>query len=987
MGARSATSPLRLRLQFLRARESGDPYAFRFEPQDYILPTEGGDSPSARFEWTPALLADLHAVRRPGRDSAVVQRIGEALRGFMRAAGWASIEQEIAQALDAGRPVFLTIRSSAAELYALPWELLTRQSGQCLGEADELLLRFEWPESKSAHESPRPRPEGGRILFAWSAAGGAVPAAEQLHAIEAACRLGFHSFERSQDVLAHASLANIVSALAAAATSGSPIAVLHLLCHGQAVGSTFGLALDRAGGGVGTVDAMELRQQLAPFAKMVRLVVLSACDSGDAGELGNRLGSIAQALHRVGFQAVIASRFPLTVAGSIALTETLYGKLLIEPTSLESAFLAVRQRLMRNALNAAAAQRELDWASLQLYARHEDGDDTRPIVVRPFRGLLAFLPEHRRFFFGRDSEVAEVRHDLQALIEQKKERFLIVAGASGTGKSSLVLARVVPEHAGRDGTTAKVIRPSGGGPAVLAALLAERGDATAPLLLLVDQFEEIFTTLSAAERVDFVQRLWAAAADPASNITVLVTLRVDFIGQCGEIVVDRAGRRLDKVVYDEAHRVFISQMDPAALRQAIEAPTAQAGLELEPGLVDRLLLDVGHEPGALPLLEYTLDQLWQRREGRLLTQAAYSMLGGVSGALEREADLALQAFATAEREAARRLLSALVAVGDDQALDTRRRRTIAELRPSTSDPAARFDSVLDRLVSLRLLVRGEAQNEPIVEIAHEALIRRWQTLRAWLNEDRSVLQMLQALSRKSHRWDVGGRLRDELWRGPRLQQALSLRDTQTLSPTEEAFLLASERAAQQDLQAEQQRRQRLRDTDLHVGIRTRTRWGVLFLILNFATSTLVLTRKNGLSHGWMVGGLSLMLASFAVITLATARSDMAATRISRHSWYVSLLTLVATLAHHVMAAALAIPERTTLAIDCLLLSAILSAGSLWFWNQALWMAAVSVIPLIGAVAATIWPSFSLPIVLATIPATVFTNIIGSYRADAKSLDN
>ena len=130
----NTTSPLQLRMQFLRAAESGDPFAFRFEPQDYVLPTEGQFTDCARFAWTPEFLCDLQAVRRPGRDAAVVQRVGETLRRFIQDAGWAAMEQEIDEALAADRNVIVSIRSSAAELYALPWELLTRRSGQFLAK-------------------------------------------------------------------------------------------------------------------------------------------------------------------------------------------------------------------------------------------------------------------------------------------------------------------------------------------------------------------------------------------------------------------------------------------------------------------------------------------------------------------------------------------------------------------------------------------------------------------------------------------------------------------------------------------------------------------------------------------------------------------------------------------------------------------------------------------------------------------------------------
>lgn len=589
MAVNQTNGALRVLLQFLRAQDAGDPYAFQFEPQDYVLPTEGGDSPTARFDWTPAVLADLHAVRRPGRDPAVVQRLGGRLRRFVRDAGWARHEQDIAQALAERRPIFVTIRSSAAELYALPWELLTLQSGQFIGEVDRLLLRFEWPESKSATERPKPRPEGGRILVAWSAAGGAVPATEHLQAISAACEAGFHDFNRSTDVLAHASLGKIAQTLEEAQQAGPPIAVLHLLCHGGTSGSTFGLCLDGEDGPV-VLDAAQIRQELAPFADMVRLVVLSACDSGSLGELGNHLGSVAQALHRCGFEAVVAARAPLSVAGSITLTSSFYGELLRGPASLETAFLAARKHLARSETALPRERRPLDWANLQLYARHGDGDNTRPIIFRPFRGLLAFGPEHRRFFFGREKEVQEILGHMQALIDRNRERFLIVAGASGTGKSSIVLAGAVPKLLEANPQLAFFKMRPGCDPNL--ALNEALGNWTAdvPALLVVDQLEEIFTQTEApSARVAFVRRLWSLASTPEPGLRIIATLRVDFIGRCGELIVNDAGLRLDAVAYDEAHRVFVAQLKAEQCRAVIVEPALKVGLDLQAGLVDRML--------------------------------------------------------------------------------------------------------------------------------------------------------------------------------------------------------------------------------------------------------------------------------------------------------------------------------------------------------------------------------------------------------------
>lgn len=806
---------LRILLQFLRAQDAGDPHAFRFEPQDYILPIAGGESPCSRFNWTREVLDELQALRRPGRDPAVVQRLGGRLRRFVENAGWEKHhEPAIIQALAQRRPVFVTIRSSAAELYALPWELLTLKTGQYIGGLDGLLLRFEWPASPSAVEQPRPRPEGGRILFAWSAAGGAVPAAEHFAAISSACTAGFHSFDPEADVVAQASLGRIAAALEAAQQTGQPIAVLHLLCHGGSAGSTFGLCLDGEGTPV-VVDAAQVRDLLSPFAHMVRLVVLSACDSGNLGELGNHLGSVAQALHRCGFQSVIASRLPLSVTGSVQLAESFYGSLLAGPMSVEASFLASRKRLARGEANLPGEQRSLDWASMQLYAHHKDGDDTRPIVFRPYRGLLAFQPEHRRFFFGRDREVQEILTDLQALIDGKKERFLVVAGASGTGKSSVVLAGAVPKLLEKNPQLSLLrMRPGSDPERALAEALGSWPTGSSALLI-VDQFEEVFTqTPAPAARDAFVRRLWSLAEAPDPGLRVIITLRVDFIGRCGELVVNAAGLRLDRVAYDERYRVFIAQLEPEQLRSAINEPARKVGLNLEPGLVDRMLEEVGNEPGALPLLEDVLDVLWLHREERMLTQARYNELGGVVGALQRRADAIVDKLSKDDLSIAQRLLVNLVAVADDTTLDTRLRVALADLEQSFSmAPAAGFERVLKEMVSARLLVQDGDEQSSRVEVAHEALIRKWPRLRAWLDEDRARLLIQRRVRQAAQQWAAQNHDESLLYRGGQLAQATEWRKRMEsrLGQMEWRFLAASEELQEQTRQKELEVTQRLRD--------------------------------------------------------------------------------------------------------------------------------------------------------------------------------
>jgi len=362
-------------LEFSRADRADKPHAFAFVPQAYLLRSPGGGFESAEFPWTAELLADLKAVRLPGRDPDAVQRIGDTLRSFLANAGWIHHEQQILAAAREGAPISVTIRSAAAELYALPWEFLTLKStGQLIGGVPGLVVRYEWPEIASFPDRIAPAARRGRVLFAWSAAGGAVPAADHLAAIKAACADRGVLFDPERDVVGNASLARLDRALDDAARSGPPIDAVHLLCHGAALGGSYGLALDDAAdpGAVAIVDAGRMQQIFAAHAGMVQLVVVAACDSGNSGALGNHLGSVAQMLHRAGVRSVVASRFPLSILGSVSFAAAFYAALVRDRSSLEQAFLAAR-----DALFCDPAQ--LDWASVQLYGRRQRADGTYPL--------------------------------------------------------------------------------------------------------------------------------------------------------------------------------------------------------------------------------------------------------------------------------------------------------------------------------------------------------------------------------------------------------------------------------------------------------------------------------------------------------------------------------------------------------------------------------------------------------------------------------
>jgi WD40 repeat protein len=782
-------------LEFARVQKAGDPYGFRFEEQEYWLRQKGGGVKTARFPWNEQLMADLQALAREEPDPEVARRLGEQLRRFLDELDWGGYEL----ALRGRRAPRLVVRSAAAELYALPWELVTVEgSGQHLVDLPGSSLRYEWPGERERQEAGAAVQEG-RVLLAWSAAGGRVPMEGHLRALEQASQQGDFSFDGQRDVLGRVSLRSLEQRLK---SSREPVSVLHVLCHGSAVEASasrlYGLAWNapREGDGVEVVDGGRLAAVLAPYADTLRMVVLCACHGGDGGKLASHLGSVAQALHRVGIEMVVASRLPLSVEGSVLLAETLYEQLLGESSSLEEAIGAARRRLR-------VEGRGLDWASLQLYARGDGDADSRPVALRPYRGLLAFEPKHQRFFFGRGRLREVLLERVRQAARGSGPRWQVVAGASGTGKSSMVLAGVVPLLAQEEWGW-RVVRPgelvraegqagSGRSRAVSGLLrrlqplgssepvptdlgatpeaLVEAVRRLSPsrperkLLLVVDQLEEIFTQLGSEDRQALMRALWRLAREPELGCVVVATLRTDHLERCGEVMLED-GVRLDAAMNSEQHRIFVTRMGPEELAEVIEQPAHRVGMELEPGLMDRLRKDVEPEPGGLPLLEHALDLLWQRRQGQRLTHSAYEELGGVAGALTQMAERQYEELSERERQQTRRLLVRLATLRELSGARAQGRAWVEELRPREGQERESFDAVVEKLVGSRLLVTG-GQEEGVagraswVQLAHELLPRRWKRLGQWVEEGWERERQLREQEERRRQEEERERLRKE----------------------------------------------------------------------------------------------------------------------------------------------------------------------------------------------------------------------------------
>jgi DNA-binding SARP family transcriptional activator len=393
--------------------------------------------------------------------------------------------------------------------------------------------------------------------------------------------------------------------------------------------------------------------------------------------------------------------------------------------------------------------------------------------LNPYRGLNTFTEVDAPFFFGRETFVERLLTILTHM------GLVAVIGPSGSGKSSVVQAGVLP-HLRREGwlvipcrlghdpffalaESLIPFRPT----APLASIDTLAGQlisgemppaqwfaaADCPRLLLLDQFEELFTLCpDFVTRQRFLDLLLVMTADPPA-LPVLLTLRAAFMNEA------LAYRPLAEVL--QAGSLLLGPMSRQELSRAIVCPVERVGGSFEPGLVERLLDDVGGEAGRLPLLEFALTSLWNQAGSGRLTHAAYQAIGQVQGGLTHYAEHFYHHLSQAEQAQLPRLLARLVRFGD-QSPDTRRPATRAELGETGWELA-------EKLVSARLLVSDYRPNgTESVELVHEALLAHWDRLKEWLNQDRAFRLWQDELRLAMRHWHEGGDQPEDLLQGGRL---------------------------------------------------------------------------------------------------------------------------------------------------------------------------------------------------------------------------
>lgn len=563
---------------------------------------------------------------------------------------------------------------------------------------------------------------------------------------------------------------------------------------------------------------------------------------------------------------------------------------------------------VRSRVQAIVRARELDLISKGFASPSNDPivgmtliptDQFQP--ENPYKGLHSFETIDYRDFFGRDKLTEKLIKRLGETGEMS--RFLAVVGPSGSGKSSVVKAGLIPALWRGDLPKSEkwfVVEMMPGARPLDELEVALTRVATIPaanlhdhlqrdqygllraaslilpndgseLVLVIDQFEEVFTLIEDEKtRAHFLNLLYAAVMEQRSRLRVVITLRADFYDRplhypdFGELIRNRMETVLP--------------LSAKGIEQAIVGPSERVGVRFEDGLVATMVEEMHYQVGALPLLQYALTELFERRQGRLLTHTAYQEMGGAVGALAKRADNLYCEFKPDGQEAIRQMFLRLVTPGEGSEI-TRRRVPRSELMALVADNEL-IDEIIDTFVAYRLfsLDNDPITHSPTVEVAHEAILREWERLRLWLEESRNEIILQRQLNRAAQEWNGSARDTSFLLRGARLGQfEIWVASTGlALTQQEREFVQASiaNRITEQATEKERQAR------EVRLENRSRNFLRSLVLVLLLATigafilSAFAINQSNTANRNAAVSQ-SLALASAAQAALIEGNTDQA----------------------------------------------------------------------------------------------------------------
>ncbi len=484
---------------------------------------------------------------------------------------------------------------------------------------------------------------------------------------------------------------------------------------------------------------------------------------------------------------------------------------------------------------------------------------TREDIPNPYKGLRTFQEADAANFFGRDA----LTKQLIARLEEQHEyaHFLAVVGPSGSGKSSVVKAGLMPVLrqggiAGSDSwfyvemvpgvrpfeeLAAALVSVATSEPPRLAERLREDNQSLAGVLteilpddkktelfLFIDQFEEVFTLVSdEAESTAFLELLYHAITNPNGRLRIVITLRADFYDRplLRPIVSDLMSKRTEVVI----------PLLREELQQAITLPARRVGVTLELQLVQAVIDEVIDQPATLPLLQYLMSEMFERRKANVLTYDSYQEMGGVRGALARRADELYEQADDEQQLAIRQLMLRLITLGEGTE-DTRRRVSLSELNTLFAEKQLVMRAAIDKLGKSRLITfdRDPVTRTPTVEVTHEAIIREWKRLRAWLDSSRDDLRLQRALTHSTEDWINAGRERSYLLTGARLGQYQSWMKVTSVALNQQEREFYEACLAEQ--QAQEQREQERIEHERRLEIRARNRLRILVGVLTLAAT-------------------------------------------------------------------------------------------------------------------------------------------------------
>ncbi|MHC0068244.1 nSTAND1 domain-containing NTPase [Nostoc sp. UIC 10890] len=463
------------------------------------------------------------------------------------------------------------------------------------------------------------------------------------------------------------------------------------------------------------------------------------------------------------------------------------------------------------------------------------------IKTSPYKGLKKFESADKDLFFGRDQFLTGLVNELE------QSNLILLLGASGSGKSSVVRAGLIPWLSQKWGsqlvnltftpdvdpfesfyasllnkykqTEAKIAREAKAD--TLTQVVERLKQPDDYWFILIDQFEELFTSSLADKREQFIKSLVKLNKTKQSSVKIIGTMRADFL--------DRLSPYAQLVKATDKHRPLIAEMQLDELRLAIEQPAAHHGVVFETGLVEEIIKDIQRQAGYLPLLQYTLNLLWEDEvrtdsiNDRTLNTSTYRQLGGVRGALQKHIDYIYDTLPEVEKLATRKIFLKLVDIGENSETGSEwkpvRRRAV---QSEFSDELEQ--TVLAKLINENLLVsdRQPQSQESTIEIAHEILLTSWTTLNTWIEENRQAISLRNRLNDDVANWQAK-KAEDELWSGSKLQKVLELRK----DPTFNQVLGGFSNVANQFI-------------DTSVGLRERQRRRTIIGLASFSTFALLL---------------------------------------------------------------------------------------------------------------------------------------------------